>query len=347
MRPQPHDDSVKIPITFDARGGRTNGSSKGGWIVLVTSAWLIMCVIVFFASQSIFRWIFPFISFFFLTYIFRFLILRERFYRAKRQELIENDYVFNYNVFWNIYEINNSTPNICYFGNGLKAIFVAFDKDVIIGRPTDNEYYHHEAIANAYQQLAKRGIEAIHIDYMDTLGKDKRMQKLFEDAENTENPELRKLLIRKYDYMETEMNHSYASYDVYAFYSNQRDDIFWDELQLIIQQFKQANYLRARTLNRDDISELVETLMNIDNFSINQANDNMFVEMNTERSYLRVIWTESNGEKTQINKTLDEVKETNRIKKVEKEMRKGKIKDKLFKKPTEEDTKEVDLFGDD
>lgn len=344
MRPKKGSNIVEIPITFDSGGGGLRGaqSSKQLWVFFVILFWLLSSSFVFVASETFFQVVYPFISFFLLSYIVRFLIIRERYFKAKRKELVEHDYMFNHSLFWNIYEISKRYPYTASFGNGMKGIFIALDKDVIVGKDKDNDYYHHEAIANAYQQMEKRGIECIHIDYMDTVGKDERMPNLFKQAERTENPDLKKVIVRKYDHIEETMNKSYASYDVYAFYSHAREDLFWDELQVILGYFREANYIRARALNREEISRLTKSLMNIEEFSVNRANDNLFKEMN-QVEYIRTIWTEKEGVREVLNKTMEEVAEVKRVQQAEKKVKKSRIKSKgLFKKKKEEE--DINLF---
>lgn len=345
MRPQQGSDTIQIPITFDSRGGsRIAEAGKKVWLLLLAIGWIFTSVISLIISDTWVGYMYTPVSLFVISYVVRFLILRERYYRAKRKELVENEYMFNHSMFWNIYEVSSRYPYIASFGNGMKGIFIALDKDVIVGKDDDYDYFHHEAIANAYQQMEKRGIEAIHIDYMDTVGKDDRMKSLFAQAEKTENEDLRKVLMRMYDHIEYKMNKTYASYDVYCFYAFARDDLFWDELQIVLEYFGQANYIRARALDRDDISTLVESVMNITEFSVNRANDTMFREMNKHIEYIRPIWVEKDGEKEELNKTLDEIQEVKRVTKAERKVkRKGRrfVKGLFKKKVVEED---IDLF---
>lgn len=344
MRPRRNSRTVQIPITFDSSGGgRIAQAGRPLWLFLVLIFWVVSSILVAIASDTAKGLLYAPISFFILTYVVRYLILRELFFREKRKKLMENDYLFDHSIFWNIYDISRRYPHITYFGSGLKGIFVALDKDVIVGKDDDYEYDHHEAIADAYQQLQKRGIEAIHIDYMDTVGKDTRMSSLFSQAEKTQNPDLRRVVTRMYDHIEYKMNKSYATYDVYCFYTYARDDIFWDELQIVLDYFRQANYIRARVLDRESISHLVESLMNLTEFSVNRANDTMFKSMNKTDEYLRVIWTEKDGERTEVNKTLEEIAEIKRVAQAEKKVKRKGGKLKSFKRNKEEE-QDINLF---
>lgn len=348
MRPQNHDSVIHIPITFDGGGSANIQSNKLGWSILVTIIWLFGVIVVMVASDTIFKFFYPFISGFFCSYIFRFLIMRERYYKAKRAELIEADFSFSHTVFWNIYEITNRHPHMAMFGNGMRGVFIALDKNVVVGKGDDAEYYHHEAIAEAYKEMGKRGIECIHIDYVDTLGNDTRMKGLFEQAEAIKNKDLKSIITHIYDHIDFLMRSTYASYDVYAFYSNKKEDVFWDDLQPIIRQLRNANYLRARVLSKEEIASLVKTLMNIKDFSVNNTNEKLFMEMHTSTQYIRPIWTELDGVRTKVNKTLNEIEEEKRVQKVEKRVKRNNMKDKLIKRKKGQDPEEdeeIDLFN--
>ena len=340
MQPKRGTDIIEIPITFDNRGGnRTSVQAKPLWAFFIFLFWLLSTIFAVVVTDGFWATAYPIISFIILSYVVRFVIVRERYFKKKRKELVENEYMFNHSLFWNIYEISSKHPYIASFGNGMKGIFVAFDKDVIVGKDDDYDYFHHEAIANAYQQADKRGIEWIHIDYMDTVGKDERLKSLFAQAEMASTDDLKRVLTKTYDHIEYTMNRVYASYDVYCFYSTGRDDLFWDELQIVLQYFSKANYIRYRLLNRDSISELVKSLMNIDDFSVNRANDNLFKEL-YQGQFIRPIWVEADGNRTVMNKTLEEIAEAERVRKAERKVkRKG---NKVFKKKQEEP--EIDLF---
>lgn len=343
MQPKKGSDILQIPITFDTKGGnRASVSARPLWVFLALLLWFLSSLFVFIAASGFLKVGYPILSFIGVTYIIRFIIVRERYFKSKRKELMEKEYMFNHSVFWNIYEIRNRYPHIVSFGNGLKGVFIAFDKDVIVGKDNDYDYYHHEAIANAYQQMEKRQIECMHIDYMDTVGKDERLQDLFSRSERIVNKDLRKVMTRIFAHIERKMNRAYASYDVYCFYSKSREDLFWDELQVVLQYFGQANYIRHRVLDRDDISMLVKSIMNIEDFSVNRANDNLFKELN-QSEHIRPIWVEnSDTGRTILNKTLEEIAEVKRVQKSEKKLKKVRKNKGLFKKQVEEE--EIDLF---
>ena len=280
------------------------------------------------------------------TLIVRFLLFREPYFKKKRNDLVEKNYQYPHSIFWNIYEVTNGYPAICRYANGMKSIFVVFDKDVIVGREADAEYYHHEAIAEAYLQMHKRGIDCMHIDYMDTVGKDDRVKGLFGMANDAENPDLKEVLLRVFDNVEYIMQHSYASYDVYCFFYSGKDELFMDELEVILDSFLEANYIRYRVLDKLAIGELVKSVLNISDFSVKDASEKLFSDLGGTH-YLTPIWVEretSNGvERVTLNKTSAQKEAERATREAEKVARKNKISNRQNKEMLEE---EVDLFGD-
>lgn len=341
---------IEIPVTFDSvskPGGL--GNDKFLLAGLCLFVWLITAILCFFVDLAIFQKILYVIcSFICITLFVRFVVLKEHYFMKKRKELIEKDFKYPYSTFWNIYEVSNAYPHICRFANGLKAIFVMFEKDVIVGRAEDNEYYHYEAISEAYRQMYKRGIDCAHIDYMDTVGKDDRVGQLFDMAKNAENPVLSEVLTRIFDNVEGIMQHSYASYDVYCFYYNGKDELFYDELEVVIDAFLEANYIRYRILDKDGVSELVKSVFNLEKFSVNYASEKLFSDLGGSY-YLTPIWVQRGDEKKILNKTREEKEAERATREAEKNLRNSKVKrktrkDKMLGKLR--DNEEIELFGD-
>lgn len=351
MRPQKRSAVIEIPVTFDSvskPGGLTN--DKFLISLLVFGVWLFTAVVSLFTDLEIInKIIYIVVSFCSILLAIRFLIMKEYYFKKKRSELLEKDYKYPYSMFWNIYEVTNSYPHICRYANGLKSIFVVFEKDVIVGREEDNDFYHYEAISEAYLQMSKRGIDCMHIDYMDSVGKDNRVATLFDIAKRAENPILGEVLTRVFDNVEDIMQRSYASYDVYCFFYNGKDELFADELEVVINSFLDANYLRYKVLDKEGIGELVKSVFNIDKFSVNYASEKLFSDLGGTH-YLKPIWVERGYERKILNKTREELEEERKTKEAEKDLRKSKRKQtgsegRLTKKYNE--NRVIDLFGSD
>ena len=356
MIPERGDTEISIPVTFDMQGHRDNLSISKMILGLffIFLSFVAMIILFIFVSND-YKPQLPLIVFFGTFYFVRIFFLKEWKYKKKQRDLREREYKFNTKVFWGIYSINEYYPFICNMVNGYKAIFVAFDKDVIIGKDDTADYDHYEAIANAYATMFKKGIHCIHIDYADTVGKDDRLDSLFKNLTETENKDLRNETVRLYDYVQTYMYRSYADYDVYAFFYDGRDEAFWDDLQPVINALSEANYVRNRILSREEIGELCMSLMNLNEFSTTRATESVFLANTRGGNNIKVIWTEKDGERKIVNRTREEIENERRVKAAEAEVRINKLrrnnKKRRRKKKGEIDNsidmnKNLDIFDD-
>ena len=350
--PERGDTEVAIPVTFDIQGHRDNLSIRKMVLGLffVFLALIAMILLFIFATDELKPQL-PLVVFFGTFYFVRIFFLKEWKYKKKQRELREREYKFNTRVFWGIYSINEYYPFICNMSSGYKAIFVAFDKDVIIGRDASADYDHYEAIANAYAVMFKKNMWCVHIDYADTVGKDDRLDSLFKNLTETENKDLRNETVRLYDYVQTYMYRSYADYDVYAFFYDGRDEAFWDDLQPVINALSEANYVRNRILSREEIGELCMSLMNLNEFSTTRATESVFLANTRGGNNIKVIWTEKDGERKIINRRREEIEDERRVKAAEAEMRMNKFKRNKKKKKKKNDSgidmdANLDIFGD-
>ena len=331
MIPEKRSPIVEIPVTFDSASKPQGLSNNQFYLSILTfGVWIFLAIVSLFVDITLLEKILFIIgSFLVVLFFVRYVLLRESYFKKKRNDLLEKEYQYPYSVFWNIYEITNGYPAICRYANGLKSIFVVFDKDVIVGKENDSEYNHYEAIAEAYLQMHKRGIECIHIDYMDTVGKDNRVKSLFNMANETENEDLKDVLLRIFDNVEYIMQHSYASYDVYCFFYKGKDELFMDELEVVLDAFLEANYIRYRILDKLAIGELVKSVFNINEFSVRETSERLFSDLGGTH-YLTPIWVEretSNGvERVTLNKTTAQKEAERATREAEKVARKNKKK---------------------
>lgn len=320
MRPTKQDRDIKIPISFDIVNKLNIRGSYVFKVLALLGIWVFTSFIVMYKSMGVMFYVYPVLSFIGMMYIIRFWVFREKYFMKKREELVENDYMFPTDLMWGIYDIKTTFPYTVYYKNGIKGVFIAFEKDITIGKGEHNQFYHHEAIGEAYRYMLNNRVNCVHIDYMDTVGKDERLDWLIDKAYKTSNDDLRKLMVYCYDYMQSKMDKLYTSYDVYCFYTKEDEKEFIYKVQKIINYFLQANYTSAVVLDRDKIGDLVKSLFNLDDFSVIKSTDMIFMNMNRSKQYLKVIWVEKDNERTVLNKTIEELEEQRRIKDKEKKM---------------------------
>lgn len=243
--------------------------------------------------------------------IMRLFWFEEQKYKKYLADLDIHDNVYDSNTFWEIYEVDEGAMPICYYKSGLKALFVMFDKDVVIGRGKDGAYNHYDALSQAYQLMMRHNISCTHIDYMDSVGRDTRLDGVVSELLKTPNEKLRKMLATIFEYQQQQMNATYTAYDVYAFYFTGDDRAFKDSMENILPAFLKANYVRFRYMDLADLRILAAALYGIDDFSAKLARDAVFDESGTLRKRLRVISYEKNGEEVKVAKTTEEIAQEN------------------------------------
>ncbi|HBF1820581.1 hypothetical protein [Clostridioides sp. ZZV15-6597] len=312
MKPEKDNDVIQIPISFDISSkGLIEANGRVFWVILIIVFWIISSIFIVIASPVFFKLFYPILSFIILLFITRFLVLRETYFKNKRKELLENNYLFKHTIFWNICDFNNRYPYTVQYANNKKAIFVALNHGVTTNSNNSTIYNHHDYIAEAYQQLAKKNIPYMHIDYMSTVDKDDRMKDLFNWAEKADNSDLGELLTIFFDNMQSIMKQTYTSHDVYVFFFNEKDDLFWSELKPILSTMLKAKYKGYKVLNKSEIGDLAKELMNINEFCPQAASEEIFKDIK-DNNFIKVIWVESDGVRTRINKTKEELEETKR-----------------------------------
>ncbi|MFL8710854.1 hypothetical protein Q3304_08810 [Clostridioides sp. GD02377] len=364
MRPEKNSDVVKIPLTFDFKSkGFGDSSGKIIIIILILIFWGITSLIALFKLSLMLKILYPLLSFIVFLNIIRFLVLRELYFRKKRKELLDNQYLFKHTVFWNICDISDTYPYVAQFANNLRGIFVLFKNSEIVSKGEDGMFEHHEALGESYRELSRRNIFFSHIDYMDSVGKDDRMNNHFSKLDKIENQDLKELLTIIFDNMQYEMKNYYACYDAYCFYFKGRADLFFDDLKVILDKMLLANYEEYTILDKNGISDLAKKTFNIDEFSATNTINEIFKSV-IETNFITVIWTENNGIRTRISQTSEELKELKRTsmeeykaqkllkKKTKKFKRNKKLKlfiNKLLRKPInlKENNEKIILFDDD
>lgn len=349
--PEKGDTSVAIPMTFDSKVKRDNLTIfKLILGFLITFAGFVAMILIFIFADANYKPLIPLLVGFGSFYFARIFFLHELYYKKKQKDLVQHNYTYNTRAFWGIYSINEYYPFICKRIDNTLIIFVAFDKDVIIGKDNNADYDHYQAIANAYSIMISKGISCVHIDYADTVGKDDRMDSLFENLTETENKDIKNETVRLYDYVQSYMYRSYADYDVYAFFYGGREEAFWDDLQPVLDAFNEANYVRNRILSREEIGDLCISIMNLNDFSTARATEQAFLTNVRGGNNIKVIWTEKDGERKQVNRRREEIEAERRVKAAENVMKENKRRRAKKKKKNKKNEinmeQNLDIFDD-
>lgn len=362
MTPQPGDTSINLPITFDYKGGR--GENKKGKIVLsIADVLLTVIFTVGCASNDNLeiwmRFLLPCVVLYIGLFILRFFVFRELWFSDVYETLKATDYDLKLDQIWQIFDIDFEYPYICYFKNGYKGIFVRMEKDAITGKVGDAQFDHYSAIGDAYNVAHSLNMNIVHIDYMDNVGNDTRMQKLYDDLVFVENPDMQEMLIDIYSNLQDEMSQNYASFDIYLFLTRDKLNNFVYNMQTVCNYMLGGNFITYKVLDRFEISRVCVALFNLHDFSIVEACENVLSGVE-HHGVIPIKVKHGDGTEEIFNKTTAEKKviaaENARKQKerlAEQERQKAEAKQrkknaKLGIKPKEKkkDMTELDLFDE-
>lgn len=362
MTPQPGDTSINLPITFDYKGGR--GENKKGKIILsIADVLLTVIFTVGCASNDNLeiwmRFLLPCVVLYIGLFILRFFVFRELWFSDVYETLKATDYDLKLDQIWQIFDIDFEYPYICYFKNGYKGIFVRMEKDAITGKVGDAQFDHYSAIGDAYNVAHSLNMNIVHIDYMDNVGNDTRMQKLYDDLVFVENPDMQEMLIDIYSNLQDEMSQNYASFDIYLFLTRDKLNNFVYNMQTVCNYMLGGNFITYKVLDRFEISRVCVALFNLHDFSIVEACENVLSGVE-HHGVIPIKVKHDDGTEEIFNKTTAEKKviaaENARKQKerlAEQERQKAEAKQrkknaKLGIKPKEKkkDMTELDLFDE-
>ena len=310
MTPQPGDYSINIPITFDYKGGR--GQGKKGRIILslltVAITILVCAGVITNINLAVYqRILIPCGVVYICLFILRFFVFRELWFSDIFETLKETDFELKLEQIWQIFDIDSEYPYVCYFKNGYKGVFVRMEKDAITGKPEENMYNHYEAIGDAYNIAHSLNMNIVHIDYMDNVGNDARMQKLYDDLVFVDNPDMQEMLIDMYSNLQDEMSRNYASFDIYLFMTRDMLSNFVYNIQSVCSRMLGGNFITYKVLDKFEIAKVCVALFNLHDFSIVDACENVLQGME-HFGIIPISVTHGDGTVEEFNKTVEEKK---------------------------------------
>lgn len=332
MKPEPNDASIRLPVTFDYSGGRAD-NKKGNILTAIVLTVITIILIVGFARNSNFEWymrIVICVAIFSVYFLFiRLKIFKERTYSDAYETLKEIDYTPSTNSFWGIYDIDLDYPYICHFKDGKKGIFIKMEKDVVVGKPDTIMYDHFEAISDAYCLAGSLNINLAHIDYMDNVGNDPRMQSLYDSLDDCENSDMRDIMLSIFSNLQDEMSNDYASFDVYLLTTKNKVNQLWCNAQVICEKLLEGNYLTYKVLDQEGIRATTMALFNLKEFSVVDACENVLKQNARAKGIVAISIEHADGTVEKLNKTQAEIRQENdERKKAEEEERIRKEREK-------------------
>ena len=313
MRPQPDDTSIRLPMTFDYSGGRADTKkTKILLTIVVTVLFLILGIAVLMREEL--KWYIQvplevFIAYFYLYFV-RVFIFKENMYSDAYETLKEQNCVLPYTSFWNIYDIDKEYPYICHFQDGKKGIFVMMEKDVVVGKSDNIMYDHFEGVSEALNLCACLDITCTHVDLMNNVGNDPRMQYLYDDLEDSDNEDLSNSLLQIYSNLQDIMSNTYASYDIYLFTTRTRYGSLGRSVVDIATAMLGANYISYRMLNSDGIRNITLSLMNFEEFSAIDACETVLKNNKSANGIILISVKHADGTVEKFNMTQREKQES-------------------------------------
>jgi hypothetical protein len=329
MRPKVGDTRVTLPVTFDYTGGRVESFKyKVLWSVAIGIVGIIACIGIIFNKRGSWYVNIPlgFAVLYAVLWFIRYIMLNESKVRKYYAALEATDYEKDFRDYWGIYAVEETYPYVVRYRNGRSGLFIRLNKDVILGKYSESEYEHYEAIGDAYNIAGTSSITMCHVDYMANVGSDERIEEAFIDLGNVDNTDLRDVLIDIFGYMQHQMNERVTTYDVYVFTYSGSDVAAWNSIQRILSCFMDANYVNYQVLDISEIRELFKTLINVHEFSANTAMSNAFEFDNVSAGVvpIRIIYDDGTEEK--LNKTQAELKSEAQVREQEKTLKENERK---------------------
>ncbi len=308
MRPRIGQDTITLPITFDYQGGRREKEKTAKvWAVVLGVLEVIFFIGFLFRRDSnlLVNLLMSFASLLLMSSIIRFLLLKEGRRRIEKIQIMDTDGVIDVQKLWGIYDIGEVFPYVCRFRSGKSGVFVQLNKDVILGKYTEAEFGHYEAIGDAYNIAASSNTQICHIDYMDVVGSDERLDSSFSSLDKVSNPDLKDLLTDIYTYQQEQMSHQIVSFDTYLFLWSGSDESAWLTIQRILSCFMDANYRSYHVLDRTDLRELAKNIYLFEEFSVEDAMLRSFAVGNST-GIIPIQVEHSDGTLEKLNKTSEE-----------------------------------------
>lgn len=351
MRPRVGMTTMTLPITFDYQGGRKDKDKtlKVWAIILGVLGIIISFGLLFHKGTNLIINILLFAgSIFIFSFIIRFFLLKEADYRSEKITLIDCDNQLDITNVWGIYDISEIYPYICRFRNGKSGMFIGLQKDVILGKYADAVYEHYEAIGDAYNIAGSSNIQMCHIDLMDIVGSDERLDGSFESLSRVSNPDLKDLLTDIYTYQQEQMSKQVSTFDDYVFLWSGNDDNAWNTIQRIISCLLDANYRGYRVLNKRDIRDLIKVVYKFEDFSVENGMLRAFVSGETVSGIIPISVSHADGLVEKLNLTSKEKKEEMQNRQRKEEIKKEELKrrklSKSGKSKDQNDEEVTDIF---
>ncbi len=336
--PQAHQYTVRIPITVDYQGGRAE-KSKYKWLWATAMLIAILAISIGMLLQKGESWpkkiLVTFLFFSVTTLFLRFAFLKEGRIRDRMVNGKESNYDISTNCFWGITRVNEDPPFICTFPNNRQGIFVRMEKGVFKGDLTEAKHRHRMAISEFFKFVGDRASGAMtltvtHIDLMDYVGTDDRIDRARDAVTHTDNPYLKEEILKMYAEIKNKANQMVYTSDIFVFQWTGQSRQYLDMIRTGLgMMMTGGGYVSYSYLDGDDLMELYKTLFNVTDFSLLQAKRDA-VASASERDIRPIMVYYANGGREKLNYTREEHRKKQEYDKKHKEAEKRRRRNPEF-----------------
>lgn len=331
IRPKQGDRDIKIPVSFDYNGGSDEyNKTKIIWGIVLGVIGIFLAIVIFGSNNGnhfLVRLLKFLVAEGIIVLILRYAVFGESEIRKQYSELDSTDSEKGFEELWGVYSKDIEYPGFVRFKNGFSGLFIRLNKDVTTGKGSSAEYKHHEAIGDALNIASRSGFVIYHMDYMDIVGEDNRIQGSFDSLINVSNPDLKLLMNDIFNYQKEIMNNRVTTFDVYMFAFKSNEVIAWEQIQDIIACFLDANYSSYRFLDQEEIRDLFKIVYNLHDFSVVETMEDVFGKESIDFQGINLVETKINGKIKRVGKTFAEAKEDLKDKKNKKKKPKKDVDD--------------------
>jgi hypothetical protein len=278
FKPRPDSTRLSLPITMDYKGGRAEKTKNR---VLWVLGWIaVTCVICFGLLTSkdgtflvkLVRAIA--VSFISIT-ILRFGYLDEGKLRNEEIKLQDSDYQVGTYATWGILTVRENIQGIpiCQYRNGRSGVFVRMEKNVFKGDKSASKFRHREAVGNFFNLLARTpDLKVSHIDMMDFVGSDERIDLAIESTKKCSNPLLKKWVYTIYRKLKEDSQYEIYASDIFIFTWTGNNDLNMQTVQNALGFLQQnAGYIGYEYMGMAELGELYKVLFNVVDFDTTRA----------------------------------------------------------------------------
>lgn len=278
--PQPEQSNVKIPITIGYQGGRgIKYKNRWIWAIVMLVVIVAMTIGMLFQTEQPFiqRIIVAFLFFSITTIALRFGYLKEGKIRNRMVRGIESNYTISTSNFWGITRIDEEEPYICTFPNNKQGIYIKMERGVFKGDLQSAKHRHREAIGSFYKMVGDKAfgqtvLTVTHIDLMDYVGTDKRIDRAKESVSYTDNKDVRREVQGIYDDIKARASHMMFTTDIFVFQWTGNQKLYMDIIKEGLGRMMQGGgYVGYSYMDVNDLQSMYKTLFNVNDFSVKKA----------------------------------------------------------------------------